>query len=291
MSGTSTAALCIECGGELEPGLAVFGSIRCHDCRYGARHTNGGSAHQTTTAAKPVHHRVSGRRLGLLMFAVCDRIGAAALLLLLTPVIVMVALAIRIDTPGPVFFRCRRVGRGGREFGMLKFRKMHVGASGSALTAPDDARFTRLGAFLARTKLDEIPQLWNVLRGEMSFVGPRPEDPGFVACAEEAYEEILRVKPGITGLSQLAFAREIDILDAGDRVEHYLRRVLPQKANLDRLYVRRRSLRMNLSILLWTAVVVLLKREVAVHRSDGKLNLRRRPSVPAFGAAQGGVGA
>jgi lipopolysaccharide/colanic/teichoic acid biosynthesis glycosyltransferase len=209
---------------------------------------------------------------------------AGALLVLLLPLLVLLALAIKLDSPGPVFYRARRVGYRGRELRMLKFRKMHVDAEGPALTAAGDERFTPIGRMLAATKLDELPQLWNVLRGEMSLVGPRPEDPGFVALEGDAYQEILRVRPGITGLCQLAFARESEILDEHDRTRHYIERLLPQKARLDALYARRRSLLLDLRVLAWTVLAILLRCEVAVNRETGALSLRRRPRTlePAF---------
>ena len=137
---------------------------------------------------------------------------------------------------------------------MLKFRKMVEGATGHALTGDVDPRFTRIGRLLARTKLDELPQLWNVLRGQMSLVGPRPEDAGFVELHESEYREILTVRPGITGLGQLAFAKEAEILDPGDMVGHYVDRILPQKVHLDLLYARTRTLRGDLRILVWTVL-------------------------------------
>jgi lipopolysaccharide/colanic/teichoic acid biosynthesis glycosyltransferase len=161
---------------------------------------------------------------------------------------------------------------------MLKFRKMRHGATGVPLTLPDDERFTRVGRFLARTRLDELPQLWNVLKGDMSLVGPRPEDPVFVARHRSACATILNLRPGITGLSQLAFARESELLDANDRVADYVGRILPRKLEIDQLYVRERSLWRDLEILAWTVATVLLSREVAVHRETGRLNLRRRPA-------------
>jgi lipopolysaccharide/colanic/teichoic acid biosynthesis glycosyltransferase len=203
-----------------------------------------------------------------------DLIVAVPLLVLLTPVILFVAAAIKLESRGPAFHRCKRVGRGGRELWMIKFRKMHDGAGGPALAAAQDERFTRLGPFLARSKLDELPQLWNVVMGHMSLVGPRPEDPSFVETYSDEYEAILTVRPGITGLSQLAFARESEILDPEDRVGHYVNGILPQKIGIDHMYAARRSLRMDLRILWWTAAAVLLRREVAVHRETGHLNLR-----------------
>jgi lipopolysaccharide/colanic/teichoic acid biosynthesis glycosyltransferase len=198
-----------------------------------------------------------------------DLAAAAIMLILLSPLIALVAAAIRLDSRGPAFYRCRRMGFGGREFNMLKFRKMVHDAGGGALTAPEDVRFTRLGRLLAKTKLDEIPQLWNVLKGQMSLVGPRPEDKGFVALRQDEYRQILTVRPGITGLSQLAFARESEILDPTDRHGHYVSKLLPAKARMDCLYVSRRSLGMDLKILLWTAAAVLFRLEVAVHRQSG----------------------
>lgn len=196
------------------------------------------------------------------------------LLVILMPVIALLAAAIKLDSRGPAFYRCRRIGRGGRELAMIKFRKMHDGAGGSALAAAQDERFTRLGPFLARTKLDELPQLWNVVKGQMTLVGPRPEDPSFVDAHRAEYEEILKFVPGITGLSQLAFARESEILDPHDRVGHYVNGILPQKIAIDQLYAERRSLAMDLKILWWTAAAVLLRREVAVHRETGCLSTR-----------------
>ena len=199
---------------------------------------------------------------------------ALVLLLLLAPLVLLIALAIKMDSRGPLLYRCRRAGLHGVEFAMLKFRKMYDGAVGPALTAVDDARLTRVGRVLARTKLDEIPQLLNVVTGEMSLVGPRPEDPSFVELEPERYRKILRVRPGITGLSQLAFARESEILDPDDRVGHYVNAIFPQKLGLDTLYAAHRSMRMDVAILAWTALTVLTRREVAVNRATGELTRR-----------------
>ena len=211
-----------------------------------------------------------------------DLVVATMLLMLLLPVALLIAFAIKLDSRGPVLYRCRRIGRGGAEFAMLKFRKMRADASGPLLTIAHDPRLTRIGHVLARSKLDELPQLWNVLRGQMSLVGSRPESPEFVARHQEDYEAILSVRPGITGLSQLAYAKESEILDQADRVGHYLARVLPQKLRLDRVYAENRSLRMNVRILSWTALALFLRLDVAVNRRSGALGVRRRPrSEPA----------
>jgi lipopolysaccharide/colanic/teichoic acid biosynthesis glycosyltransferase len=239
---------------------------------------------------KPILGAVAGTRIGYAVGARrasaaakrgLDVLVSATALLLLSVFIAAIALAIKLESRGPVFYRCRRVGPRGRELWMLKFRKMRATAGGPPLTGPDDARFTRIGRHLARTKLDEIPQLWNVLAGSMSLVGPRPEDPSFVELFPADYEEILSVRPGITGLTQLAFAQEGEILDDRDRIGDYVRRLLPQKMHIDRLYVAKRSMLMDLRILAWTAMAVVFRPAIAVHRSSGRLSLRRRPRVRA----------
>jgi len=205
-----------------------------------------------------------------------DLTVAAVALLVLAPLFALIALLVVLDSPGPVLYRAERVGFRGRPLHMLKFRKMRPGATGLALTVAEDERLTRLGAWLVRTKLDELPQLWHVLRGEMSLVGPRPESPGFVARYRSDYEVILRVRPGLTGYSQLAFTREGAILDPVDPQGHYLDALLPQKVGLDRLYAERMSTRRDLSILVATFVTLVLRQPVAVDRQTAALSLRRR---------------
>jgi lipopolysaccharide/colanic/teichoic acid biosynthesis glycosyltransferase len=211
-----------------------------------------------------------------------DVTTAAILLVLMLVPLVLIALAIKLDSRGPVFFRVTRVGHRGRTLRMLKFRKMHHDAIGIPLTAADDPRLTRFGRVLARTRLDELPQLWDVVRGRMSIVGPRPEDPIFVAIHAEAYEHILKVRPGMTGLSQLAFVEEHKILDEKDLVADYVRRILPQKIGLDTLYADTYRVRMDLAVLGWTVAATVLRRPVAVHRTTGKMNVRRRARLADF---------
>jgi lipopolysaccharide/colanic/teichoic acid biosynthesis glycosyltransferase len=210
-------------------------------------------------------------------YRVVDITIALCAVVVVLPLMLILAVVIKLDSRGPVFFRCQRVGFGGVPLSMLKFRKMHDGARGSALTTSTDDRFTRVGVWLAKLKLDELPQFWHVLRGQMSIVGPRPEDPGFVERHGGAYQEILTVRPGILGLSQLAFANESRILDADNPLDHYLHRIMPQKVELDLMYVRHRTLFMDLKIIAWSAVAVLFRREVAVARDSATLRRRRRP--------------
>jgi len=208
-----------------------------------------------------------------------DVVVASLLLFVLAPLLLACAIAITLDSRGPVFYRCRRVGYRGRQLDMLKFRKMHHDAAGRALTLARDDRFTRVGRLLAQLKLDELPQLWNVLRGDMSLIGPRPEDPSFVDLHRDAYDEILSVRPGITGLSQLAFARESAILDPHDPVAFYTGRLLPQKMSLDCLYAREWTPGMDLRIFWWTLAAVVTRMDVAVSRETGTLRRRVRPAV------------
>jgi lipopolysaccharide/colanic/teichoic acid biosynthesis glycosyltransferase len=205
-----------------------------------------------------------------------DVIVAVLALVILSLPLVVIALLVVLDSPGPVFYRAQRVGYRGRPLRMLKFRKMHADATGGALTLAEDERFTRVGRWLVRGHLDELPQLWHVVRGEMSLVGPRPESPSFVAHYAEEYEVILQVRPGLTGYTQVAFARESAILDPEDPRGHYLNAVLPQKVALDRLYASHRSFLLDVKILIATALTV-VGPPVAVNRATGALTLRRRP--------------
>ncbi|HEX7300630.1 MAG TPA: sugar transferase [Solirubrobacteraceae bacterium] len=213
-----------------------------------------------------------------------DVVVSAVALVVLAPLFLVISLVIVIDSPGSVFYRAERVGFRGKRLRMLKFRKMHPTAHGAVLTTVDDDRFTRVGTWLARTKLDELPQLWHVLRGDMSLVGPRPESPDFVARYASDYDVILTTRPGLTGYSQLAFAREGAILDPEDPHSHYLNALLPQKVALDRMYASRLSTRRDLRILVATFMTVFLRKPVAVHRGTGALTRRRRPAVQPVGA-------
>lgn len=198
------------------------------------------------------------------------------LLVVFSPAFIVCVAAVALESRGPVFYRCRRVGLHGKDLFVLKFRKMRNGEAGPSLTEPQDARFTRLGPLLAKTKLDELPQVWSVLKGDMSLVGPRPEDHEFVELHKADYDAILTVRPGITGLTQLAFASESKVLDPSDRIGHYVARILPQKAALDLMYVERRTMLLDLKILFWTVLPVILRRDVAVNRTTAALTLRRR---------------
>jgi lipopolysaccharide/colanic/teichoic acid biosynthesis glycosyltransferase len=161
---------------------------------------------------------------------------------LVIAIAIAIAIAIYLDSPGPVLYRSRRVGRGGEMFEMLKFRKMRRDASGHPLTASRDERFTPIGRFLAETRLDELPQIVNVLRGEMRLVGPRPELPYFTEQFAGEYADILTVTPGITGNAQLRFVDEKSLLLGPAPSTTYTDEVLPAKIGVDLDYVRSHTL-------------------------------------------------
>lgn len=170
---------------------------------------------------------------------VLDFLGAAFGFVLLTPVFLIIAVLTKLTSRGPVFFRQTRVGQFEKEFRIFKFRSMTGSATGcgSALTTANDPRVTPLGRWLRRTKLDELPQLINVLRGDMSLVGPRPEVPEYVATYSEGQLRVLLVKPGITGLVAMNNVKEEELLAAQqDKHAFYRTVLLPAKLKLDLLY-------------------------------------------------------
>jgi lipopolysaccharide/colanic/teichoic acid biosynthesis glycosyltransferase len=202
---------------------------------------------------------------------------AAGLLALALPLLPPVVLAIKIESPGPVFFRAARVGYHLRPIGVWKFRKMRVDALGSPLTVAGDERLTRVGRVLAKTHLDEVPQLWNVLRGDMSLVGPRPEDERFVAMHPLTYQQILSVRPGITGWTQLVYADEPGLLATStDPVDYYVTELLPDKMRIDQLYISDSRSIDDLKVLMWTPAVALLGRQAVVDGARARLTLARR---------------
>lgn len=185
---------------------------------------------------------------------------SATVLLLLAPLLAVIALWVRCDSPGPIFYLQGRVGRHGQPFRIYKFRTMRVGAdaAGPQITIGRDARITRAGHFLRRTKLDELPQFANVLRGDMSVVGPRPEVPRYVALyPSDLAAQVLSVRPGITDLASLAFRNEGELLARSDDPERtYVQDILPAKLQYACQYVQTRSLWLDLSIIVRTVAAL-----------------------------------
>lgn len=182
-----------------------------------------------------------------------DIVGAAAALLLLALPMALVALWIKLDSPGPVFFRQQRVGRGGVPFDIHKFRTMAADApaKGLPLTVGDDPRITRAGAFLRRTRIDELPQFIDVLLGRMSLVGPRPEVPRYVAHYPPALRDrVLAVRPGLTDPASLAYIDEAALLAAAaDPEREYVERILPAKLQAAADYADRATLATDIAVL------------------------------------------
>jgi len=187
-----------------------------------------------------------------------DVAAAAVLLTLLLPAFLVVAAAVKLSGPGPVLYRQLRVGQGGRSFQLLKFRSMRAGTSGPAVTASGDPRVTRVGAVLRRTSLDELPQLWHVLQGTMTLVGPRPDTLQLAARYPTDCRWVLDHRPGLTGPAQL-YLRDAATIGAGiDDVEaYYLTHLVPRRVALDATYLRRPTVRRTVWFCLLTAADVL----------------------------------
>ncbi len=160
-------------------------------------------------------------------------------LVMLSPLLAAAAGLVKLGSPGPAIYRGVRVGRNGQTFEILKLRTMRSGSDtqGPAVTVATDARITPVGRFLRRTKFDEVPQLLNVLRGEMSLVGPRPEHPDFVKLYSDDQRRVLSVRPGLTSPAALAYIREEEMLAGSDPVDQYVSTIMPQKLALDLDYV------------------------------------------------------
>jgi lipopolysaccharide/colanic/teichoic acid biosynthesis glycosyltransferase len=183
-------------------------------------------------------------------------------LIVLAPLLLVLAIAVKCSSPGPVLHRGRRCGKDGRPFTLYKFRSMVVDAAerGPRITASGDPRVTGVGRILRRSKLDELPQLFNTLIGDMSLVGPRPEDPGYVASYSADQREVLRVKPGLTSPATVLHRHEEELLNGPDWEETYRREILPAKLEIELAYLRRRTLAQDMCVLAQTASALFTRR-------------------------------
>jgi lipopolysaccharide/colanic/teichoic acid biosynthesis glycosyltransferase len=181
-------------------------------------------------------------------------VGLAAL----SPVLVVIAAAVAFGSPGPVFYRANRVGRNGVPFRLYKFRTMIADADkrGPGITTATDNRITPIGRILRRTKLDELPQLINVVRGDMSIVGPRPEDPRYVAYYTTQQRQVLSVRPGITSAASVKFRNESELLTGVDWERTYIETVMPEKLRIDLEYVQNTNLLHDLGIIARTVLAL-----------------------------------
>ena len=190
-----------------------------------------------------------------------DIVASSLGLIFLLPILALIAIFIKRDSPGPIFYRGPRVGRGGKPFNILKFRTMFEctqSYQGSRITAQNDDRITPYGKLLRDTKINELPQLWNVLVGEMSLVGPRPEDPEFVKkWPDHLRRELLSVRPGITSPATVSYRSEETMLQQENVVDDYLRSILPDKLRIDSLYVRNRTVLTDLDVIFMTFILLL----------------------------------
>ncbi|MCW3474793.1 sugar transferase [Limobrevibacterium gyesilva] len=189
--------------------------------------------------------RLDAYEMGTEALPMFDLVVATGALVLLVPLMILIAVAICADSGWPLFFSQTRLGRGGRPFRLYKFRKFHgsCGTNGQAVTVENDSRLTRVGRVLERAKLDELPQLWNVLKGDMAVVGPRPETPNFADCFDDSCRRVLDYKPGIFGPSQTLFRNEGSLYGGADDPEQYYRDVLfPTKARIDLAYYPSRTM-------------------------------------------------
>jgi lipopolysaccharide/colanic/teichoic acid biosynthesis glycosyltransferase len=201
-------------------------------------------------------------------------------LILSAPILAVLGVAMRVTGDrGPFLYRAVRNGEGGRPFTLLKVRTMSVGGAGSRLTGPDDRRVTRMGRPVRRLRLDELPQLVNVLRGEMSLVGPRPEDPAYIDFADPLHARVFRARPGITGLAQLEFHDEAALLGGPDPDRTYREVILPAKLRIDADYLDRQSVRLDVEIIARTVG--------AVFGRDGGSTAAERAVGPGQGAGGG----
>jgi lipopolysaccharide/colanic/teichoic acid biosynthesis glycosyltransferase len=193
------------------------------------------------------------------MKRVFDVLLSTIALILLAPLLLFLAVLIRLDSAGPALFRQERVGRSGRVFHILKFRTMVQDApfKGGPITIGHDPRITTVGTWLRNTKIDELPQLFNILKGDMSFVGPRPEVQKYVDLFRQDFEQILRVRPGLTDLASLRYRDEAALLGSfEDPEEAYREHILPDKIRLAKEYVRRSSMLFDVALMLRTLLKV-----------------------------------
>ncbi|MEZ4671548.1 MAG: sugar transferase [Anaerolineae bacterium] len=187
-----------------------------------------------------------------------DVLVSALAIVILSPLMIVIALFIRWSSPGTIFFRAERVGKDGKLFKVYKFRSMVMDAHniGPAITGAQDKRITPIGRWLRRTKLDELPQLFNVLKGEMSLVGPRPEDPRYVQLYSSEQREVLKVRPGITSPASVVYRHEQTLLTGSDWENHYIRTIMPAKLAIDLVYSKQHTFVNDIKILLQTVLAL-----------------------------------
>jgi lipopolysaccharide/colanic/teichoic acid biosynthesis glycosyltransferase len=231
----------------------------------------------------PLRHTACAKRLYDIFFSF---IGLA----LLSPLFALIAALIKVSGRGPVLYRQWRVGLSGRPFRVCKFRSMHPQADGTGplVTSHGDARVTRIGRVLRRSKLDELPQLWNVLKGDMSLVGPRPEVPRYVERYTREQRAILNFKPGITDPAAILFRdEEVLLKDASDLEDNYVRHFIPRKIELSLEYAARANLASDTGVILRTLFPACLSVRALKHGSMKAFEERCAPTLPRSDEMEG----
>lgn len=215
---------------------------------------------QTSKSFVDVQSELEKKKLSLVVKRIFDIVASLGGLIVLSPILIIVAICIKLDSKGPVFFKQKRVGKNKKIFEIYKFRTMVTDAEklGKQITVGNDSRITRVGKFIRKCKLDEFPQLINVVKGEMSLVGPRPEVPRYVELYDEYQEQILLVQPGITDYASIAFRNENEILGNSHNPEEiYIEEIMPTKIELNMKYIRNISIVEDIKLIVNTILAIL----------------------------------
>lgn len=215
---------------------------------------------QSSKSFIDVKSELEKKKLSLVIKRIFDMAASLGGLIVLSPILIIVAICIKLDSKGPVFFKQKRVGKNKEIFEIYKFRTMVTDAEklGKQITVGNDSRITRVGKFIRKCKLDEFPQLINVLKGEMSLVGPRPEVPRYVDLYDEYQEQILLVQPGITDYASIEFRNENEILGESDNPDKtYIEDIMPTKIDLNMKYIKNISIVEDIKLIFVTLVAIL----------------------------------
>lgn len=199
------------------------------------------------------------KKVSLIIKRIFDIVASATGLILLSPILILIAICIKLDSKGPVFFKQVRVGKNKQLFKIYKFRTMVTDAErlGKQITIGNDSRITKIGKFIRKCKLDELPQLINVVKGEMSLVGPRPEVPRYVELYDKYQEQILLVRPGITDYASIEFRNENELLGISSNPEiTYINEVMPTKIDLNMKYIEKISLYEDIKLIFATLIAI-----------------------------------
>lgn len=206
-----------------------------------------------------IKHELRKKKVSLIIKRIFDIVASATGLILLSPILILIAICIKLDSKGPVFFKQVRVGKNKQLFKIYKFRTMVTDAErlGKQITIGNDSRITKIGKFIRKCKLDELPQLINVVKGEMSLVGPRPEVPRYVELYDKYQEQILLVRPGITDYASIEFRNENELLGISSNPEiTYINEVMPTKIDLNMKYIEKISLYEDIKLIFATLIAI-----------------------------------